>query len=80
MDIAHRWAGFDPDATDPENLPEEVCYRNLVVQYLSHVAHFLTDYRCFKEDEEHLSQLIPGALLEITPGPLPRELVVPNEF
>jgi hypothetical protein len=55
-------------------------YRNLVVQYLSHIAHFLIDYCCFKEGEEHLSQLIPSALLEIRPWPLPGDLVIPNEF
>jgi hypothetical protein len=55
-------------------------YRNLVIQYLSHVAHFLVDYSCFKEDEEHLRQFIPSALLEIVPGPLPEDLVLSGEF
>lgn len=55
-------------------------YRTLVVQYLSHVAHFLTEYRCFTEGEEHFRESIPGALLAITPTLLPVELVVPNEF
>ena len=25
-DIAHRWAGYDADATDPKKPPEEVSY------------------------------------------------------
>ncbi|TNC96555.1 MAG: hypothetical protein FD121_1091 [Gallionellaceae bacterium] len=25
-EVSHRWAGLDPDSTDPDNLPEEVRY------------------------------------------------------
>lgn len=36
-DIAHRWAGFDPDATDPNHLPEEVAFwmHRVVLAYFS---------------------------------------------
>lgn len=55
-------------------------YRNLVLQYLSHVAHFLVQYQCLKEGEEHFAEFIPKALLEVTPAPLPEDLVLPGEF
>lgn len=36
-EVAHRWAGFDPNATDPDNLPEQVRYliHKLIEGYLS---------------------------------------------
>lgn len=36
-EIGHRWAGFDPDATDPNDLPEQVRYliHKLIEGYLS---------------------------------------------
>lgn len=48
-------------------------YRKLVVQYLSHVAHFLADHGCLGEDEEHLRTLIPEALLKVEPDPAPED-------
>lgn len=55
-------------------------YRELVTQYLVHVAHFVVEYDCLEEGEEHLAELIPKALLEMSPHPLPPDLVVPGEF
>ena len=55
-------------------------YRNLVLQYLSHVAHFIVEYRCLREDEEHFAEFLPKALLEMVPASLPENLVVPGEF
>ncbi len=35
-EVAHRWADFDPDATDPQDLPEQVRYfiHKLIEGYL----------------------------------------------
>jgi hypothetical protein len=63
---------------NPERVSEP--YRNLVEQYLSHVAHFIVDYQCLGEDEQHVTQLIPEALLRIEPRALPDDLVLPGEF
>ncbi len=62
--------------------PERVSgpYRNLVEQYLSHVAHFIVNYHCLGEDEERNAEFIPRALLEIEPKALPEDLVVQGEF
>jgi hypothetical protein len=62
--------------------PERVSvpYRNLVEQYLSHVAHFIVNYRCLGEDEQQVIEFIPQALLEIEPKELPEDLVVQGEF
>lgn len=62
----------------PERVSEP--YRNLVEQYLSHVAHFMVDYRCLGEDEQQVMEFIPQALLKIAPKPLPEDLVVQGEF
>jgi len=55
-------------------------YRNLVLQYLSHVAHFLVDYSCFEEDTAQNIQFIPAELLELSPAPAPADLELPGEF
>jgi hypothetical protein len=55
-------------------------YRQLVLQYLSHVAHFIVEYSCLSDDEEHNANLIPQELLDIIPGPLPEDLVLQGEF
>jgi hypothetical protein len=55
-------------------------YRRLVLQYLSHVAHFIVEFACLREDEAWAAELIPKALLELRPEPLPEDLVVPGEF
>lgn len=55
-------------------------YRRLVLDYLSHVAHFLVSFNCLREDEAQLASFIPEALLAHTPQPLPLDLVVPGEF
>jgi hypothetical protein len=36
-EVAHRWAGFDPEATNPNDLPEQVHYliHKLIEGYLS---------------------------------------------
>ena len=55
-------------------------YRQLVLQYLSHVAHFIVEYNCLSDDESHYASLIPQELLDITPSPLPEDLVLRGEF
>jgi hypothetical protein len=55
-------------------------YRQLVLQYLSHVAHFLIEYSCLQDDEIHNANLIPQELLDLVPVPLPEDLVVLDEF
>ena len=65
-------------AANPERVSEP--YRILVLQYLSHVAHFIVDYGCLTDDEKHNAGLIPTALLDMTPGPLPADLEVAGEF
>lgn len=62
--------------------PERVSgpYRNLVEQYLSHVAHFIVNYRCLGDDEQQAIEFIPQALLKIEPKALPEDLVVQGEF
>jgi hypothetical protein len=62
--------------------PERVSgpYRNLVEQYLSHVAHFIVNYRCLGEDEQQVIEFIPQALLKVKPKALPEDLVVQGEF
>lgn len=55
-------------------------YRQLVLQYLSHVAHFIVDYNCLSDDESHNINLIPRELLDMAPGPLPEDLVLQGEF
>lgn len=54
-------------------------YRNLVTQYLSHVAHFLVNYDCLP-GENGAKESIPMALLNMLPEPLPNDLIVPGEF
>lgn len=36
-EVSHRWAGFDPESTDPNNLPEDVRYyiHKIIEGYLS---------------------------------------------
>ena len=55
-------------------------YRELVLHYLSHVAHFVIEYNCLNDDESHLVQFIPRELLDIIPSLFPEELIVPGEF
>lgn len=55
-------------------------YRNLVLHYLSHVAHFIVDFDCLDDDESHVIDLIPKALLELSPSPVPKDLELPDEF
>lgn len=55
-------------------------YRKLVLQYLSHVAHFIAEFNCMDEDEEHVTRLIPQALLDMIPEALPEDLIVAGEF
>jgi hypothetical protein len=66
------------DKVSPERVSEP--YRNLVKQYLSHVAHFIVDYRCLGEDEQQVIDFIPEELLQIEPKTLPEDLVVQGEF
>ena len=54
-------------------------YRNLVMQYLSHVAHFLVNYDCLA-GENRAKESIPKELLEMLPESLPNNLTVPGEF
>ena len=63
---------------NPERVSEP--YRELVLYYLSHVAHFLVAYDCLGDDERHLIQFMPRELLDITPSALPEELIVHGEF
>lgn len=62
----------------PERVSEP--YRNLVEQYLSHVARFIVDYRCLGEDEQLVVEYIPKELLKLEPKALPEDLVVQGEF
>lgn len=55
-------------------------YRKLVLQYLSHVAHFLTEFNCLDDDEAHVTRLIPKVLLDMSPEELPEDLIVADEF
>jgi hypothetical protein len=55
-------------------------YRSLVIQYLSHIAHFLVDYSCLGQDTALNVEFIPHALLELSPMPLPENLSLENEF
>ena len=54
-------------------------YRNLVMQYLSHVAHFLVEYECLDRDED-LRRDIPQELLDMHPSDVPEDLIVQGEF
>ena len=65
-------------ALKPERVSEP--YRNLIEQYLSHVAHFIVKYQCLAEDELQAAQSIPPALLAIVPVSLPQDLIMPGEF
>lgn len=65
-------------STSSERVSEP--YRDLVTQYLCHVAHFVVKYCCVTEDEKHVVELIPSKLLEMTPVALPQDLVVAGEF
>lgn len=62
----------------PERVSEP--YRELVLHYLSHVAHFVVGYNCLAHDEGHLVQFIPRELLDIVPAVLPEELIIPDEL
>ena len=57
-EIAHRWAGFDPEATDQENLPEQVRYliHKLIEGYLSNDLKLRrpNGYRVPREDQYFL--------------------------
>jgi hypothetical protein len=55
-------------------------YRDLVLHYLSHVAHFIVDFNCLDEDELHNVEAIPKELLELSPNPVPKDLELPGEF
>lgn len=55
-------------------------YRNLVLQYLCHVAHFLVDYSCLDQDAARNIEYIPPALLELSVSALPADLGAVNEF
>lgn len=55
-------------------------YRDLVLDYLSHVAHFIVDFNCLDEDELHNVEAIPKELLELSPNPVPKDLELPGEF
>ncbi|UQV43532.1 hypothetical protein KIV45_16400 [Janthinobacterium lividum] len=65
-------------ALKPERVSEP--YRNLVEQYLSHVARFIVNYQCLAEDEQQAAQCIPPALLATVPVSLPQDLFMPGEF
>lgn len=54
-------------------------YRQLVLQYLGHMAHYIVDHGGLGDDEDDLIGLIPPALIALTPGPLPEDLLRPGD-